>query len=126
MGHPLHALPPLHAFPALQSEHAPLFIRYEDIFSDDEADAEDIKKVYTRAPKPPFIEVTHDDGSVQRVWSSFTEEQIDIDVFSDAGRAFISDQVSALCPTCAPLPLPFTPQPPCRALWSRACKVLPT
>lgn len=86
----------------LQSEHAPLFIRFNDFFGEDACDDADVRKVYTRAPEPPFVQVTHDDGSQQKVWSSFTEEQVDIDVFSDEGRSFISDQVSALCPTCAP------------------------
>lgn len=116
--HARYAQHPLYLFSSLQSEHAPLFIRYNDLFSDDEADEEDVKKVYTRTPKPPFIEVTHDDGSVQRVWSSFTEEQIDIDVFGDAGRSFISEQVSALCPTCAPTAPPFHRSLHARPCWS--------
>lgn len=86
----------------LQSEYAPLFIRYNDIFED--GDEEAVKKVYTRAPTPPFLEITHDDGSSQKVWSSFSEEQIDINTFSNEGRDFISDQVTSLCATCAPPP----------------------
>lgn len=60
--------------------------------------------IYTRKPRPPFREVTHADGSVEKVWCTFDEEQIDIDVFSPLGEAFINDQLKALTDKCDPTP----------------------
>jgi hypothetical protein len=57
--------------------------------------------IYTRKPKPPFRTVEHRDGTVEKVWCTFDVEQIDIDVFSDIGDRFITDQLHALTDKCA-------------------------
>ena len=84
----------------MQSEWADLFIRYQKFWGG-EPSQEDLDLIYTRKPRPPFREVEHPDGSVQKVWCTFDTEQIDIDVFSPLGADFIQDQLYALTDKCA-------------------------
>ncbi len=59
--------------------------------------AEDRDKIYTRKPREPWIPVTFADGTTRDIWCTFSEEQIDIDVFSPTGRAWLEDELKALC-----------------------------
>ena len=93
-----------------------MFIRYNEFWGG-EPSQDDLDKIYTRKPRAPFREVVHDDGTKQKVWCTFDEEQIDIDVFSDLGKRFIDDQLKALTDKCA---LSFH----CRRLCSLAIRSL--
>jgi sucrose phosphorylase len=88
----------------LQSKWADLFIRYQKFWCG-EPKQEELDLIYTRKPRPPFREVEHADGTVEKVWCTFDTEQIDIDVFSPLGAAFIKDQLCALTDKCEVLPL---------------------
>ena len=80
----------------MQSEWADLFIRYNKFWGGDPTD-EDLGMIYTRKPRPPFLEVEHADGTSQKVWCTFDYEQVDIDAFSPLGNKFIEDQLDSLC-----------------------------
>jgi hypothetical protein len=99
----------------MQSEWADLFIRYNKFWGG-EPKEEDLNKIYTRKPRPPFIEVEHADGTKQKVWCTFDGDQIDIDVFAPIGLQFIEDQLNHLCTQCAPACAPsatlFCRRPP--------------
>jgi hypothetical protein len=79
----------------MQSEWAELFIRYNKFWGGEPSE-QNLAMIYTRKPRPPFREVTHGDGTVQKVWCTFDYEQIDIDVFSEMGANFIKDQLYSL------------------------------
>jgi len=59
--------------------------------------AEDRKKIYTRKPRDPWTQVEFSDGTVLNVWCTFSEEQIDINVFSQIGRDWLRKELTALC-----------------------------
>lgn len=73
------------------SPYADLFLRYKKLDPSGEVSAEDLKKIYTRKPRPPYFEVTFADGSTEKVWCTFDYEQIDLDVTSPAGANFVRD-----------------------------------
>ncbi len=79
-----------------ESDWDGLFIPVDRLYPDGVSE-EDRKKIYTRKPRDPWIPITFADGSTRYVWCTFSEEQIDIDVFSETGRSWLQEELSALC-----------------------------
>lgn len=63
------------------SPYKHLFIRYRDFWPGGEPTQQDIDRIYKRKPRAPFTEVTFADGSSEKVWCTFDEEQIDLDCY---------------------------------------------
>lgn len=78
------------------SPWASLFIRLNDLFPEGEFPKDVLDKIYTRKPKAPDTEICHPDGTREKVWSSFSEEQVDLDINSAVGKAFVEDTVRFL------------------------------
>ena len=78
------------------SPWAGLFLPVDRVKADGEFTPEELGKIYTRKPRAPWIEVTHKDGTVRKVWCTFSEEQIDLDVHSLVGRKFIRESLNFL------------------------------
>ncbi|MBN2051767.1 MAG: sucrose phosphorylase [Spirochaetales bacterium] len=74
-----------------------LFLQVRKIFPDGEIPPSELGKIYTRKPRAPVTEVLHPDGTVDTLWCTFSEEQIDLDVTSDTGRRFIESNIRSLC-----------------------------
>ncbi len=64
------------------------FLRREDIFPDDSPE-EDIEKIYRPRPGLPFSTITLDDDTTHDFWTTFSPWQLDVDVESAAGRAYL-------------------------------------
>jgi sucrose phosphorylase len=79
------------------SEYADLFIRYKDFWPAGAPRNEDLEKIYTRKPRPPYIEAQFHDGSVEKIWCTFDPEQIDFDIKSNKTRSLFSDFLTFLC-----------------------------
>lgn len=58
---------------------------------------EDRQKIYTRKPRDPWVPVTFAHGITRNTWCTFSEEQIDIDVFSETGRTWLEEELAELC-----------------------------
>ena len=71
------------------SESAGLFLLPENVFPDGIEEA-DLRRIYRPRPQNPFNEFTLDNGSQRLLWSTFSADQIDIDVRSRDGRAYLS------------------------------------
>ncbi|MEO1052488.1 MAG: sucrose phosphorylase [Bacteroidota bacterium] len=71
------------------SEHAGLFLTMDKVFPDGVTEKE-LLKIYRPRPWLPFNMVTHADGSKRVVWTTFTHEQIDIDVNDPVGKAYLT------------------------------------
>jgi sucrose phosphorylase len=61
------------------SEYADMFLSFNKISPDGEISEEDLAKVYTRKPRPPYTVIERTDGSKEKIWSTFDYEQIDLD-----------------------------------------------
>jgi len=79
-----------------ESQYADLFIRYSKYWPDGRPTEKDIDLIYKRKPKAPFLDVTFGDGSTDKVWCTFSEEQIDLDVDTQATREFVREMLTFL------------------------------
>lgn len=78
------------------SEYKDFFIRYSK-FWNGEPTQEQIDKIYKRKPRAPYIEAEFADGSKEKIWCTFCEEQIDLDVTTDKTKEFIRHTLKDMC-----------------------------
>jgi len=72
------------------SPSASMFLTPEQVFGHSPTRAE-TDAVYRPRPTSPFTDVTFADGSVRAVWTTFTDQQIDIDVEHELGWRYLID-----------------------------------
>lgn len=72
------------------SKFAELILTKDKVFPK-EATQEQISKIYRPRPGSPFTNYKLNDGSEVAVWTTFTSGQIDIDVNSDMGQAYLEN-----------------------------------
>lgn len=70
------------------SPYWPLFLTRDKVFAAD-APAEQLAAVYRPRPTPFFTDIALKDGRKIPFWTTFTANQIDIDVSSTAGKAYL-------------------------------------
>ena len=73
------------------SSYAFMFLTYGGVFADGAAEAE-LLKIYRPRPGLPFTKMRLDDGTERLLWTTFTAEQVDIDVRSPQGKRYL-DQI---------------------------------
>ncbi|WP_086350945.1 sucrose phosphorylase [Candidatus Enterococcus clewellii] len=73
-----------------------LFIRYKNFWPDGEPTQEQIDLIYKRKPRAPFYLAEFADGSKEKIWCTFDEQQIDLDVTTDVTKYFIKENLSFL------------------------------
>lgn len=78
------------------SEYRDLFIRYKDFWENGEPTQEEVNVIYKRKPRAPYVDAHFADGSQEKVWCTFDEEQIDINCKSDTAKKFIKDNLTFL------------------------------
>lgn len=71
-----------------ESVHAGLFLTFDDVFPSG-AFEQDLLAIYRPRPGLPFTPITLADGSRRLLWTTFTPEQIDIDVNGAAGITYL-------------------------------------
>lgn len=77
------------------SEYAEMFLMPENVFPNG-ISAEDLACIYRPRPRSPFTAFTLEDGSERLVWTTFTSDQVDIDVRSTMGRDYLSEILGKL------------------------------
>lgn len=70
------------------SSFAFMFLTFERVFPNGASEA-DLLKIYRPRPGLPFTKIGLDNGSEQLLWTTFTSDQIDIDVRSAQGRRYL-------------------------------------
>ncbi len=80
-----------------ESEYYDLFIKYSDFWANGGPTEEQVELIYKRKPKAPYVDVTFADGSKDKVWCTFDEEQIDLDITKAKTREFIRNNLEDLC-----------------------------
>ena len=76
-----------------ESKYSELFVRVDKM---GEFSPDDMAKIHIRKEKEPFREVTFADGSTERVWCTFTEQQIDLNYEADATYELMEDYIGFL------------------------------
>ncbi|MCR5416262.1 MAG: sucrose phosphorylase [Pseudobutyrivibrio sp.] len=79
------------------SKYRDLFIRYKDFWENGEPTEEEVDAIYKRKPRAPYVDAHFADGTTEKVWCTFDEEQIDINCKSDTAKEFIKDNLETLC-----------------------------
>ncbi len=79
-----------------KSVYKELFLRYKTFWESGEPTKAQEDAIYKRKPKAPYVEACHPDGSIEKVWSTFSDEQIDLNTKSGEGRAFIKRNLEGL------------------------------
>jgi sucrose phosphorylase len=72
-----------------QSVHAGLFLTAGSVFPES-VDEKSLKAIYRPRPGTPFTTVTLASGEQQTLWTTFTPQQVDIDVGNAHGRAYLT------------------------------------
>ena len=78
------------------SPYGGMFIRYKDFWKNGGPSDAQVDMIYKRKPRAPYVDVTFADGSVEKIWSTFDPEQIDLDLRSDVTRRFVRESLVAL------------------------------
>ena len=79
------------------SKYNDFFIRWEKFWAaagPDRPTKEDVDLIYKRKDKAPMQEIKFDDGSVEHLWNTFGEEQIDINVKSKVAQEFFKQTLT--------------------------------
>lgn len=76
-----------------ESPYADLFIRYKDFWPDGEPSKEDIDRIYKRKPRAPYIHIQFSDGTTEKLWCTFDEEQVDLNPSSMVTRRFFEENL---------------------------------
>lgn len=71
-----------------QSEYRDLFLTYSKIFPKGATEKE-LLNIYRPRPGMPFSTISLKDGSQKMFWTTFTSNQIDIDVTSEKGKDYL-------------------------------------
>ncbi len=79
-----------------QSEYADLFIRYKDFWPGGEPTPEEVDAIYKRKPRAPYIDVTFADGSSEKIWCTFDEEQVDLNLYTETAKQFVRHHLEGL------------------------------
>ena len=79
------------------SKYKDLFIRYQSFWKNGEPTQEEVDVIYKRKPRAPYVDAIFADGTTQKVWCTFDEEQIDINCKSDTAKEFLRDNLKTLC-----------------------------
>lgn len=78
------------------SKYAGLFLSYGDFWGADGPSSEDKEIIYKRKPREPYVPARFSNGAEDKIWCTFSDEQIDINVKSDAGRSFLEENLRIL------------------------------
>ncbi|MDA3904629.1 MAG: sucrose phosphorylase [Bacteroidales bacterium] len=73
-----------------KSKYANLFLSYDKVFPEGAAEIE-LSRIYRPRPGFPFTAIKFDDGTSKSIWTTFTGNQIDIDVKSTEGINYLEE-----------------------------------
>lgn len=81
-----------------ESEFADFFIRYKDFWTAEGGFPmqEQVDAIYKRKPRAPYVEAEFADGTTEKLWCTFGEEQIDINVKSERAQRFFAETLTTM------------------------------
>ena len=71
-----------------ESKYAAMFLSFDTVFPNGATEA-DILGIYRPRPSFPFTTFKLNDGSNRMIWTTFTSNQVDIDVNSEMGKEYL-------------------------------------
>ena len=85
----------------VDSEYADMFLSFNKLSPTGDISEEDLLKVYTRKPRPPYTMIERSDGSREKLWCTFDYEQIDLDLNSPKTKEIVRNFLIHLARTSA-------------------------
>lgn len=79
-----------------QSKYANLFLNWDKFWPESRPTQADVDLIYKRKDKAPYQEITFSDGTKTKLWNTFGEEQIDLDVNQQVTQKFIKETLRQL------------------------------
>lgn len=79
------------------SPYRDFFIRYSDFWTGGNPTQAELAAIYKRKPRDPAVEAVFADGTREKVWCTFGDQQIDLNVRKPATRAFIRQTLTDMC-----------------------------
>ncbi|MDO3386184.1 sucrose phosphorylase [Gilvimarinus sp. SDUM040013] len=77
------------------SQYSDLFLTFESVFPDG-ATEQQLVDLYRPRPGLPFTKVKFADGKERMLWTTFTADQVDIDVNSESGARYLTNILDRL------------------------------
>jgi sucrose phosphorylase len=81
------------------SKYADMFLPFSKLSLTGEISEKDLAKVYTRKPRPPYTVIERADGSREKIWCTFSYDQIDLDLRSPVTQEMIRNFLIRLAST---------------------------
>lgn len=78
------------------SRYNDMFLRYKNFWPAGEPADKDINLIYKRKPRAPYVEAEFNDGTKEKVWCTFSEEQIDLNLKSKITWDFIEKSLHTI------------------------------
>ena len=78
------------------SEFKDLFLNWDKFWPENRPTQADVDLIYKRKDRAPKQEIVFEDGSVEHLWNTFGEEQIDLDVTKEVTMEFIRKTIQQL------------------------------
>lgn len=78
------------------SVYSDMFLDFEQFLGKNYRDTADYKRLYRRKDADPFLTVMFEDGSEKKIWNTFRETQIDIDVTKDVTKEYLKHTMDGL------------------------------
>ncbi len=79
-----------------RSKWKDLFIRYKDFWENGFPTQEQIDKIYKRKPRAPYVTAHFADGTAEKIWCTFSEQQIDLNLKSEVTKRFNRENLEFL------------------------------
>ena len=78
------------------SAYANMFLRYAKLWQGGEPNQIQLDAIYKRKPRAPFVLAHFADGSTEKIWCTFGDEQIDLNVNAAETQKFIRETLCGL------------------------------
>lgn len=85
------------------SEYAHLFLRFRDFWENGYPTQEEIDLLNKRKPCAPCVDISFRDGTTEKIWCTFDDEQMDLDLRQDAAWDFVKRTLDNLVKHHIPL-----------------------
>lgn len=79
------------------SPYKEMFIQYKEFWENGEPTKDEVNLIYKRKPRAPYIEAEFSDGTIEKIWCTFCEEQIDLDITKPVTQKFIKKTLQDMC-----------------------------
>ncbi len=73
-----------------------MFIRYQEFWPNGEPRVLDLEKIYRRKPRAPYCVARFKDGTEEKVWCTFGDDQIDLNLQNAVTWQFVKDNLETL------------------------------